>query len=475
MAREFSKPIPAIKHRTVSFKISGWSVAHQKGSLLNVLADFGHLTAFTHYPQLNTSYANVRSGKALVDLPKSISRVFPKVRVETEQSATQEVEKSLETPELTAFISSGTFFSETELFSLLKQFGRLRALSFSHSTKYKKWYCKASFYEKYSLEQLIRSGTGKIRTLGNGVTIKIVAFKKTVGQTYQDELVHSGPSFLHKVKREINWVVDQKQQNPGLHSKQVAQASTEVIDAPKLERVSKSCSRGRIQRLPQVGMFKSTDQYIENVLRILKSQANEKITFTSQVVRSKSSTKNSQIGERNYEIPILVKKGKTQLFNSSSQVCKLSLKELLFLQIGQSFGHLKHVNNPNNQTKLNSEDEKEENSYLSQSDVSIGYTAVEKVTSRSPVLGTSKLTPKSEHSGNKSALVLLTKHSSDAEQSLAASVADNSNGPSGSRFETLFGSRGGQFNTGGFHLPLWGCPNTSSTSNAINFFAFPCS
>ena len=472
MACQMVTPISGTKLKNVSFKLSGWSVRYHGGSLLSCLANLGSLTSFTHYPQINTTLVTMSALKAGVDLVRVLSKIVPKVRAEVAQSGIQEKEKDLETPEVTAFISSHAFINEVDIYERLKTYGSLRALSFSYSPKYHKWNCKASFYENFSLDQLLLSNAANLRTLSDGSAITIEKLKKTCILGTQDRLDRASQPLLVPEAQETSSNSTQKQQISTKSTTASETADNKATSVSGRSRVSKSCSRKSVHRLPLASMFSKKSLYIENVLRILKCRNQEKSSKTPLVLRSKS-TDSSPCKGSCIEISFPVRKGRTQPKSKGVQNLFFNEKELLFLEIGQIRGIKSHVLIKESFSNNHNQNPKTGNSYLSQSDLSDGYTAYEEQNCSWPAAASIKMTHRSQDSAKNSSMVLLTKYSSDAEHSLPENRGGYSDCPSGSNFDTLFGSHG-QNNIVGDSHSLWIGKPISSEIN-IGFFTFPCS
>lgn len=411
--------------------------------------------------------------KAQVDLVRVLTKLAPKARVEAiELAKIQEAEKDLETPEVTAFVSSRAFINEIDIYGKLQLFGSLRALSFSYSKKYQKWYCKASFYEKFSLDQLLMSNSASLRSLSDGSAIKIEQLKKPCYFEIQGRLLSQQQRVPVREAPETRLpTAIRKQQISSIINTSCGSAKSEAVLSPKPPRTSMSCSRDYGLRLPAPGMFSNNSFYIENVLRILKSRNQEKSSKTLSFLRSKS-TDSSPRKESGIQVTVPARRDRIQR-KPVVQNLILSEKELLFLEIGQTKATMSHVLNresscvnPNHIPILG-------HSYLSQSDLSDGYTAFEMVTGGRLAAQSVGMTHRSQDSAKNSSLVLLTKYSSDADNSSSKYYCRYSDGPSDSNFDTLFDSHTGQDNTiVRAPRPVWtGVP----VPTCIDYFAFPCS
>lgn len=139
----------------VNLKITGWSVKQTGISLLCTLGRLGTVASFIHYPEIQTCYVAVKvfSRRSAIE---RIEATFPSARIElTSRSDATESERAFESALLTAVLSSHSRFSETEAYSRLTRFGRIRVLECFRSVKSGKYFCKASFYESHCLEEFL--------------------------------------------------------------------------------------------------------------------------------------------------------------------------------------------------------------------------------------------------------------------------------------------------------------------------------
>lgn len=138
----------------VNLKISGWSVKQTGSSLLCTLGKLGTVACFIHYPEIQTCYVTVMVPNRRSAI-ESIEASFPSARVTTSRSDASKSERAFESAQLTAVLSSHSRFSETEAYSRLNRFGKIRVLECFRSFKSGKYFCKASFYESHCLEEFI--------------------------------------------------------------------------------------------------------------------------------------------------------------------------------------------------------------------------------------------------------------------------------------------------------------------------------
>lgn len=441
------------KLQTASFKVTGWSVKCAGDSLLHHLTTLGCLISFIHYPQLNSSYVVMRFKGRKVDLLKLIGRVFPKARVEmADFSDLQEAEKELENPNVTAFISSRYFINEAEIFSKLNPFGGLRAMTFSFSNQHSNWYCKASFYERFSLEQLLRSRSKSLHTMQDGSLLKINKLKNPERslalEPRQDKtprlLAQARPCTQETVCLNSNTKCSRRSPNISSNCRFWQKPSSQKV----LVRRSRSETRISLQRLPPSGMFSNKSLFLENVLRIVKSRRNEAryIQGASNITRSRSLHA-SQKKEDFFAITFSSNEKRNRNISSNFEEHTFRENELLFLEIGQNrcSDNYNFTNQCSKGIPLEVLKGKEA-SYLSQADLSDGFTAVEEYIRLTPVTKYPRETIRSQNSGKGSSLILLTEYSSDAEHNLAERYGPNSNWPEFSNFDSLFDSSSVQVN-----------------------------
>lgn len=478
MAREMVTPIVAILPRSTSIKITGWSVEFKEQSLLDQLTALGDLTSYIHYPQMNTTYVDIRTSNNQSDLFKAIAGIIPKARVEVgSYSDIQDTERLLENPGQTAFISSKYFISEVEIYEKLKSFGCIRALNLSFSLKYNKWYCKISYYEKFSLNQLITSKISSISSLGNEKHLKIEKFRRAKGsnELKNNKITNSRDILELKKNVEYSTNFDQKQLIPdqGISS-HFTEASAKL--AKRLgkgkSRLSKSSSRTPAENLPSTQMFSNKKLYLENVFSILKSLKNQKSVNCINTLRSKSldihTTKQNSI-----KITFPCKKESKNTSYLIKKTFRFAPNELLFLEIDK-----KHNTNFNMSIKKASEVEPSEiykcdTSFLSQSDKSDGYTALENSSSFRLDINSIKLTHRSQDSAKDNSLVVFTKHSSDAKNSIPENYCYRTRYPDHSNIDTLFQSHSDHKDRFGVNQPIL-ADNSNHFRSRISFFAFPC-
>lgn len=415
--------------KAASLKIMGWSARYSGASLFECLASMGQVQSFVHYPQLNTTYVKMRVVNCRPSsVPAALTESFPRARVQLESICEIiESERKLEKPDFTTLVTSERFFNEISVFNDLKQFGSLRALTFVHSAKSQSWFCKASFYEQYSVDLLLSNKLFVERILSNGTQIKLERLRDPC--LLEDVFNH-----MIEVQGATKQLFGKKQQNS---TKQVLTAfcTSESVDIPMVETVrvrkARSCDRtGQTECLPVYTTFKNTSKCIENAVKIHRSRRLEQ---GSQVARSKSAAK---ILRQQIQVQLASVVSKTQsrrklVVNSYT----FEENELLFLEIGNTNQCTQNVPSytSNGQPQLSVELTKDRLSYLSLDDLSDGYSAVEEGAEFGPIKEETFKVFGSSGSGKDASFVLKTKHSSAAGHSFPESHSD-------SQYDFNFGS-----------------------------------
>lgn len=426
MARDSIANFAQLASKAASLKIIGWTAIYSRESLFECLASLGHIQTFVHYPQLNTTYVKMRvSGHSATLVPATLAKSFPRAKVELEPTCDiLEAEKKLEKPEITAFISSRKFFTEISVFNGLKQFGMLRALNFIYSTKSQSWFCKASFYEQYSVDLLLDNKPSVKRSLSDDTQIKLERVRGSI--SYESAFNNTRLEPVQEVQGNLGQMFGEKQQNSNKQSltafSNLSSTNTIMIDTLRT-RKARSCEKSQNECLPAHTTFKNTGKCIENALKIHRSRRQEKGSLN---LRSKSSDKTARD-------QIQVKLANTMVVNTLSSR-KLVVNsytfeenELLFLEIGN-----KNQSNQNvpgfistEQPQMPGELSKDQLSYLSFDDLSEGYSAIEEGDEFGLIKEETFQVFCSSGSGKDASLVLKTKHSSAAGHSFPKSHSDS--------------------------------------------------
>lgn len=403
-----------VKYSTVSFRIAGWSVKYSRDSLLMYLTRLGTLVRFTHYPQLNSTHVAMRLRRRSVNCLKQIEKDFPRVRVDLEQDfGALEAEKVLENTEVTAFISSKSYFDEKDIFSKLNPFGPVRAMTFTFSHKLEKWYCKASFYERYSLEQLMSSTSKHPGIQCNGAVLKIDHLKteKTparVGTSAKPVQMHRQSNFEKKREHSLLTLASCRKSESVSNGQRSRPSQARVY-----HRRSKSQTLTPELILPPSKIFNDYRTYLENVLSIASSKKSESDSHCDlKTVRSSSLSSRQRKGDR---VVLRLDSNRSKHSNhTSNQLLALELNELFFLRIGSGKTSKVGIANKETSCKENTADLQGRDSYLSVDDLSDGFTAVEDHYRCEPVPRFCGTYLSSQNSGKLSSLVIMTEYSSEA-------------------------------------------------------------
>lgn len=432
MAREQVANYSHHQRKVTCLKIVGWSVNYSRESILECVASLEHIQTLVHYPQLNTTYVKMRvSGRRTELVCAALAESFPRAKIELEPECDiLKSEQELEQPDTTAFISSNKFINETRIHKDLKQFGSLRALNFGYSARHQLWFCKASFYEKYSLDLILNNKQTVTRFISDGAKIKL---ERVRGANYQGGVSASRPQPVYQAQGTCVQTAGEIQQISTNYSSTGFyrfESTAKQLSHTTGIRKSKSCERSRAECLPAYNTFRNSNLYIENALKIHRSR---KAEHAPKPVRSASVRK--LIREQ-----VQVQLGIVVPTNSSRRKLVVNTytfeeNELLFLEIGKTNPnvHNLYASISNGQQNLQREINKDQISYLSLDDLSDGYSAIEEGAEMQTIKEETFLVFSSKNSEKEASRVPLTKYSSDAEHSLQKS-------PSDSRFDCIFGS-----------------------------------
>lgn len=435
MARERVANLTQLVSKASSLKIIGWSVKYSQESLLECLASLGQIQSFLHYPQLNTTYVKMQFTCTRTLLVQAVlAERFPRARVELHSTCDiLESESKLENPDVTAFVSRKTLFTETAIYKDLKHFGGLRALNFGYTQKHHKWYCKASFYESCSLDSVLNQKQSSKRIISQGIHCTL--------ERYQVAYLHSVPEHAGRFRprrealRTLGQGAGENQQNSTdatlTRFCRIESAAYAQKNQSRRARTSQSCSRVQQECLPTYSTFRNSNTYIENALKIHKSRRQELSTLGP---RSKSLDKSPRV-QVQIQIGTVVPK------TSSSRKLVVNTftfdeNELLFIEIGKNHRFISNLYVPISsieQQRQRGGIIEDQQSYLSLDDLSDGYSATEEGQEMQIIKEETFKVFSTRDSGKETSQIYMTKYSSDAEQSLPKS-------PSDSRFDCIFGS-----------------------------------
>lgn len=416
MVNERTNAFVKMVSKTTYVKITGWSIKYSATSLLEYLASFGEVLGFVHYPQLITTYATLKVSNKCKDLSKLLAEHFPRAKLEfIPQGQILEAEKSLESPEKTAFISSRYLVSDKSLFRDLSQFGNLRVLNFYVSKISHKWLCKASFYENYPLDQLLNNQMTAKRTLCDGIHIKLERFRDSKASNDLPRLCQ------YRKTQEVNLVSTELKQQISVQENSQVLARPEyptsngrrVHDARKTK--ARSCDKSCQEQLPVYKTFKNSGFCIENAIKLHRSR---RLEMNIPNYRSSSVGK---LSDNQVKIKLASYAGRNMSKRRQAVVKEYTFEEneLLFLEITNTPNNTQQ---PANSTFFNNNQHNachqaataEQVSYLSLDELSDGYSATEEGYGTMEIEETTiKLTPSANGSEKNASHILLTHCSSD--------------------------------------------------------------
>lgn len=319
--------------KKVNLKVTGWSIRNGAKSLKATLDSIGKVHEFLHYPEIQTTYASLVLNGAQFASAK-IRAVFPGARIER---VTNFEHKDTRLAELTVKFSPSTPMLETSIYDLLSSFGELRILSMSQNAQSNKWFCLATYYEKYSLTELLN----KILTEPYLQPLNISPVQPTPTST-------TTTSFLRPPITSSNMNVSSdktRKPNKSAHTNHCTPTKSIGVSDWGIETKKTFCNAksGRERgvsvstaisvpvHIPHV--FKQESLYFETMLKIAQSRTSENIIKhkpRSSSVQPNHSDSYNELGAEISPRQSLAKK-RTEL-----------KRELLFLSIGDHSHRQKH-------------------------------------------------------------------------------------------------------------------------------------
>jgi hypothetical protein len=393
-------------------KISRWSVRQKGFSLQQALESSGPIVAYLHYPQLRTTYVALKATHPATQHAGG-SALGGRVAVESiPDRSIFEKEEELAAPETTACITSDSQFSEADIFAELQKYGSVRALLFTYSAGSRERTCRASFYEAYSVDQLLRTQPRASRTLRRGLEVRIE---------------RAGPCApLHSSLAQAS------KQAPAAVVSGSRPADTKQMHGVGAETGRSSAAGAPVRSLSQgasrpshrfVRVFRDERLQVENSLQIIRSRLNERRCFGEEAGTNRAGP-GARARSRSVDFPKRESREAVLLEFSSGAfaaakdtgVCPVhsfALSELFFLRIQNPRDRPSgHCGFPQPGAGSRPEEKWSRESYLSQDDLSDGYSAQEMYFPPQTRSGRAAVDIKHEASD-----LQKTKHSSDSEQS----------------------------------------------------------
>lgn len=139
-------------------KISGWSAANKSLPLHSLLHSYGSVQSFTHYPSSQTSFVSMDKKKRGAQI-EQITAALPGTCIELANGT--QIAKSISTAStcsrVSALLRSSIFIPAVKVHSELKQFGAIQSMRHRQSSDNEFYEWIVSFYESYSIEELLRN------------------------------------------------------------------------------------------------------------------------------------------------------------------------------------------------------------------------------------------------------------------------------------------------------------------------------
>lgn len=359
-----STPRLGFKSKALCLLIKGWSAKPNAISLKGILDSFGRVINFVHYPTIQSTFVKIEMQSLKLALPK-IAAAVPGIRLErTSFKSVKEAVLNQGCPSLTVFLSRSTYFTENAILEQLNTFGRIRAIEHFYSNKSKRWVCKATFYESYSVETLLENS--KLPATLH----ELLASCKIVKMTHP---VSNCVTLNQNKQRKVSGVSE----CDGFINAPKHQANRQ--DKFKVEPMRRCFSQSRLGgesiQVPIKEIFKKEEDFINATLSIAKSRAFE-ITRESGRKRGKSLEKKT--------VTVDTSKACTGLKSAFNGILsRLNFKLFPFNEtsfLGFSIPRAKNAFTETPEYKASSEktrNKDSESSYLSDSEESDGFTVVE--------------------------------------------------------------------------------------------------
>lgn len=254
--------------------IKGWSSRSRGRSLKCLLDSLGKVVDFIYYLATQSTFVKLVVSSLEFVLSEILS-AMPGSRAElitcTEM---REVLADRGSPRLTALVSRCQYFTETAMIDELEIFGKVRAIQHYYSARSRVWVCKATFYEAYSLEGLLRATVSKValpRLLGNCKIDRM------------DSRLHSNYN-IHQASRDMHL----SNMNKGCQNHPLKAYLKKREECHALQQRCKSTGKrdGPTAEIPLKNIFRRHVDYMSTALGIIKSRAKE-MNESTQVTGSK--------------------------------------------------------------------------------------------------------------------------------------------------------------------------------------------
>lgn len=331
---------------TVALKIVGWSgskSSNQFSSLFQELSQHGKIRDFCHFPHIESTHVCLEIQSHLTTLESLLNKVrssLPKCVISTISPAqlTRSLSELSSQPSNTSLTVSGeNQLDEGALCRELANHGDIRSLVYTRPSLCG-WICQVSFYEAYSVEELLVT------------PLKGYRLQRRGARDPQDSSL------------------------PSSSSEEASTAQSCLREKAFSCRASEQTPSGGC--LPERTLFSSASLYVENALSIARSQLNEQASprrvFKGRQKRSKS------VGVQTQNSIIVTLEKNTK--NNFCRTKRVPISELLFLSIGSKQTVKEQILLAQESLRAGVSKKPlmtDSQSYLSADDLSDGFTAVE--------------------------------------------------------------------------------------------------
>lgn len=138
-------------------KIEGWRVKEASESMLHILKRFASVVCFVFYPENQACFVRARSIN-LSKFGEHLHFVNPYASIRVVSNSKKDrgsFRGGKQTPEKTVVVSSFNFLGELQVLNKLVEYGKVESLVHFRSEKSKRNFCKATYYESGSLDELL--------------------------------------------------------------------------------------------------------------------------------------------------------------------------------------------------------------------------------------------------------------------------------------------------------------------------------
>ena len=405
--RRFARNINNNEPATHTLKVSRWSMRSGEGSIIESLSRYGSVLSCLFYPQLNTVYITLRTPSSTRCITECIHSINRRAVVEyTDNDRIHQAEKKAESDRSTVCVMSECYVSDLDIHRYMASFGSIRCLSFEYSYRSNSFICKTSYYEDQSVDQLLYYKPFVNKKVNNCIKVRIERFKKIVRpnavQKMQKPTYRFNRLDTHDVvSQELCPIVfegfyspQKGKVQPVVIKEESSEASPEYLnnltqDGSKIDETSTGSFKQLVKRSSSLGnkintytcVFKDMEIQLENICNIVNSKINE--TKDLAIKNGDRSTRSSSLdlekkAKKDTVLVNILKIGSCEKKgNLRKSLFTFKLPQKCFFEIKNN---KKYPSTEVLMTKFSNkkdDNEWEKVSFMTQDDLSDGYSAFE--------------------------------------------------------------------------------------------------